>query len=153
MKDQYRQRKWDLRYLALARHIATWSKDPSTKVGAVMVGQDNMIKGTGFNGFAHGEDDSEARYANRTEKLKDIVHAEVNAIGKDPPAGFTIYSSFPFCPDCARMACMRGARRLVCCPLDTNHRSKSWADEWRALNVAARTVALCWGRTIEEMYV
>jgi dCMP deaminase len=34
--------------------IAEKSKDPSTKVGAVIVGQDNEVVSTGFNGFPRG---------------------------------------------------------------------------------------------------
>ena len=43
--------KWDIRFLKLATHISDWSKDPSTKVGCVVVGPDREIRSTGFNGF------------------------------------------------------------------------------------------------------
>ncbi len=43
--------KWDGRFLNLAKHISEWSKDPSTKVGCVVVGIDREIRSTGFNGF------------------------------------------------------------------------------------------------------
>ncbi|HIF04044.1 MAG TPA: CMP deaminase, partial [Candidatus Poseidoniales archaeon] len=46
--------KWDRRFLALAEHIAGWSKDPSTQVGCVVVGVDREIRSTGFNGFPRG---------------------------------------------------------------------------------------------------
>ena len=51
---------WDKRFLELAFHIAGWSKDPSTKVGCVIVGEDREIRSTGFNGFPRGIDDDEA---------------------------------------------------------------------------------------------
>ena len=43
--------KWDVRFIELAKHISLWSKDPSTKVGCVVVGEDREIRSTGFNGF------------------------------------------------------------------------------------------------------
>ena len=46
--------KWDVRFVELAMHIANWSKDPSTKVGCVVVGEDREIRSTGFNGFPRG---------------------------------------------------------------------------------------------------
>lgn len=45
---------WDEYYIMLAMHIAQKSKDPSTKVGCVIVGPDNEIRSTGFNGFPRG---------------------------------------------------------------------------------------------------
>jgi dCMP deaminase len=72
--------KWDLRFLELAKLVASWSKDPSTKVGAVIVGPDGEIRSTGFNGFPRGVDDTDERLSNREEKLSLVVHAEMNAI-------------------------------------------------------------------------
>ena len=52
--------KWDQRFIELAQHISGWSKDPSTKVGCIVVGEDREIRSTGFNGFPRGiADDSE----------------------------------------------------------------------------------------------
>ena len=50
--------KWDRRFLALARHISEWSKDPSTQVGCVVVGPDREIRSTGFNGLPRGIEDT-----------------------------------------------------------------------------------------------
>ena len=72
--------KWDKRFLALASHIAGWSKDPSTQVGCVVVGPDREIRSTGFNGFPRGIEDSIARLENRELKYPLICHAEENAI-------------------------------------------------------------------------
>ena len=62
--------KWDLRFIELAHHISSWSKDPSTKVGCVVVGADREIRSTGFNGFPRGIDDSLERLQNREEKYR-----------------------------------------------------------------------------------
>lgn len=56
------------------------SKDPSTKVGAVIVGPDREIRSTGFNGFPRGIADTDERLNDRDIKLSLVVHAEMNAI-------------------------------------------------------------------------
>ena len=72
--------KWDLRFLKLAHHVGQWSKDPSTKVGAVIVDAQRRVLGIGYNGFPRGVDDSPGRYHDRPTKLDMVVHAETNAI-------------------------------------------------------------------------
>lgn len=77
--QSYEYDKWDLRFLKLARHVATWSKDPSSKHGAVVV-VDRRAIGMGFNGFPPNIEDSKDRLENRDFKYKHVVHAEVNAL-------------------------------------------------------------------------
>jgi dCMP deaminase len=72
--------KWDHHFLHLAKECARMSKDPSTKVGAVIAGPDREIRSTGFNGLPRGIADTEYRLTNRDLKLKLVVHAEMNAI-------------------------------------------------------------------------
>ena len=72
--------KWDVRFIELAKHISLWSKDPSTKVGCVVVGEDREIRSTGFNGFPRGIDDDDERLMDREKKYPLICHAEENAI-------------------------------------------------------------------------
>ena len=57
--------KWDIRFLELAKHISGWSKDPSTKVGCIVVGEDREIRSTGFNGFPRGISDDNDRLLDR----------------------------------------------------------------------------------------
>ena len=71
---------WEKRFIDLAVFISSWSKDPNTRVGAVIVGPDREIRSTGFNGLPRGIEDSEERLTNRDLKLKLVVHAEMNAI-------------------------------------------------------------------------
>ena len=47
-------KKWKKRYLKLAKEISTWSKDPSTKVGAIIVGSKGQVISQGYNGFPRG---------------------------------------------------------------------------------------------------
>ena len=72
--------KWDGRFIELAKHISGWSKDPSTKVGCVVVGEDREIRSTGFNGFPRGIEDDSDRLEDREQKYPLICHAEENAI-------------------------------------------------------------------------
>lgn len=90
--------KWDCRFMGLAEHLSTWSKDPSTKVGAV-ISKGNRILSVGYNGFPAGIDDSEERLLNRDWKYKATVHAEINALlaARCDVAGASIYL-FPFMP-------------------------------------------------------
>ena len=63
----YMSGKWDLRFIDLAKHISKWSKDPSTKVGCIIVGEDREIRSTGFNGFPRGIDDTSERLEDRNQ--------------------------------------------------------------------------------------
>lgn len=106
---------WDKRFLELAKLVASWSKDPSTKVGAVIVDINNIIVSVGFNGFPKGIPDDERLY-DRTTKYSIIVHAENNALmfAQRPLGECTIYT-YPFmpCPKCAGMIIQSGIKRVV----------------------------------------
>ena len=71
---------WHQRYIDLAKTTASWSKDPSRKIGAVIIGENNQIVSLGYNGFPRGIEDTEERLNDRETKYKYIVHAEMNAI-------------------------------------------------------------------------
>lgn len=72
--------RWDLHFLELCVNTARMSKDPSTRVGAVIVGPDREVRSTGFNGFPRGIKDSTERLEDRDTKLRIVVHGEMNAI-------------------------------------------------------------------------
>lgn len=108
--------KWDLRFLELAQHVASFSKDPSTQVGAVIADKKQRIISIGYNGFARGIADKPERLDNRELKYKMVVHAEVNAIlfaGRSLE-GATIYT-YPFlsCSSCSSIIINAGIKRLV----------------------------------------
>jgi dCMP deaminase len=108
--------KWDERFLELAKLISTWSKDPSTKTGAVIVNPDRTILSVGYNGFPKGMDDSAELYANREIKYERIVHCEMNAIlnAKQSVEGCTLYT-WPFgsCQRCAAHMIQGGIKTFV----------------------------------------
>ena len=110
--------KWDLRFIELARHISGWSKDPSTKVGCVVVGEDREIRSTGFNGFPRGINDDEERLTDREKKYPLICHAEENAIMHAARIGVslkdsTAYVTWPPCSRCARSLIQAGIKEVV----------------------------------------
>ena len=109
--------KWDKRFLELAEHISSWSKDPSTKVGAVLVSPDRCIVVHGYNGFPRKIKDSPELYNDREEKYKRIIHAEQNAINFAPVRdlkGWTLYvHPLPPCNRCALEIIQHGVSRVV----------------------------------------
>lgn len=116
MAGNYDFLKWDRRFLDLAKLVASWSRDPSTKVGAVIVDANKRILSLGFNGFPQEMPDREEHYANRDERLARTVHAEVNALifaGRLPP-GVTLYT-WPFmsCDRCTVQMLQAGVRNFV----------------------------------------
>ena len=96
--------KWDIRFLKLAKEVASWSKDPSTQTGAVIVRPDKTIASVGYNGFPREMVDDENLLNNREEKYDRTIHAELNAIlaSKETLTGYSIYVS-PWMP-CSRCA-------------------------------------------------
>ncbi len=110
--------KWDRRFLELASHISTWSKDPSTKVGCVVVGEDREIRSTGFNGFPRGIEDDAERLEDRAQKYPLICHAEENAIMHAARIGIslkgnTAYVTWPPCTRCTRSLIQAGISEVV----------------------------------------
>ena len=107
--------KWDKRFMALAEHIASWSRDPSTKVGAVIVDDKKRIVSVGFNGFPRGIADDE-RLNDKTEKYEHIIHAEINALtfAQRNLEGCTLYVwPLPPCARCATQIIQNGISRVV----------------------------------------
>jgi dCMP deaminase len=109
--------KWDRRFLQLADQIATWSKDPSRGVGAVIVSPARQIVATGFNGLPRGFADLPERLQ-RPVKYDLVVHAELNAIiqcGRNgvSATGCTMYTSFAPCVQCSLAVAQSGIARVV----------------------------------------
>ena len=110
--------KWDKRFLELAKHISLWSKDPSTKVGCVVVGEDREIRSTGFNGFPRGIEDDDGRLSDRSQKYPLICHAEENAIMHAARIGVslkgtTAYVTWPPCSRCSRSLIQAGVSEVI----------------------------------------
>ena len=110
------QKKWDKRFLNLAKHISTWSKDPSTQVGCVIVDKDKRVVSMGYNGFAKGVNDSKERYNCRTIKYDLVIHSEINALifSQKDISNCTIYTyPMPPCARCTAAIIQSGIKRIV----------------------------------------
>lgn len=120
--------KWDKRFLDQAKLIASWSKDPSTQTGAVIVRPDHSIVSSGYNGFPKSMPDSLALYANRDEKYSRIVHCEMNAalFARQDLHGCTLYT-YPFisCDRCFVHMLQVGIVRFVA-PKATEEQLTRW---------------------------
>ena len=107
--------KWDKRFLELAEHVAQWSKDPRTKVGAVIVDDKKRVVSLGYNGFPRGVDDDDDRYEDRETKHLFVSHAERNALDNAPRSveGCTLYATLKPCSECAKSIIQNGITRVV----------------------------------------
>lgn len=143
--------KWDRRFLGLAKEVSTWSKDPSTQVGAVLV-KDRKVVAMGYNGFPRGVDDLESRYADRELKYKLVVHAEANAIlqaGKEADGcSLYVYPSFflpPVCNECAKLVIQAGIKEVVGFNPDPNdERMKRWKDSIAISAMMLQEAGITW---------
>jgi len=110
---------WDKKFLELAKHISTWSKDPSKKIGAVAVGQNRNILATGYNGFPKGIQDTEERLNDRETKYELVVHAEMNCIYNAVENGVSLKGAhlyvygLPICHECAKGVVQVGIGRVI----------------------------------------
>lgn len=107
--------KWEKRFIGLAKNVSEWSRDPSTKVGAVITTNDNRILSLGYNGFPRGVKDLPERYSDRNFKLKLVCHAERNALDNAhfDVTGATLYATLFTCNECAKSIIQRGIKKVV----------------------------------------
>ena len=105
--------KWDTRFMAIAKEVSSWSKDPNNQVGAVLVTPRRHIISTGYNGLPAGIDRVPA---NRKEKLFKTIHAEINCLlhASSGPAGNTMYITRHPCAQCAATMIQAGIAWVVC---------------------------------------
>lgn len=110
--------KWDDRIFDIAQSVATWSKDPSTKVACVAVDDSHRILSTGYNGFPRNIDDSPSRLTNRETKLIFTSHAEKNCIYNACFHGISLNDSSvyvygcPICFECAKGLVQVGVKSI-----------------------------------------
>jgi dCMP deaminase len=106
---------WNKRFLDLCEHVATWSKDPSTKLGSVIVDDKKRILSVGYNGFPRGVTDHEERYNDRPTKYLFVAHAERNALDNAPMMvdNCTMYVTLLPCNECAKSIIQKGITTVV----------------------------------------
>lgn len=112
---------WDHHFVHMAREVAKKSKDPSTKVGCVIVDHNNMPRTFGYNGFPRGVLDLEERYHDRSQKLPRVVHAEANGIVAAAKIGVSLdncklYVLWHPCEICSGLIIQSGIREVILDP-------------------------------------
>ncbi|HCV50941.1 MAG TPA: CMP deaminase [Saprospirales bacterium] len=126
---------WDLRYLKLAEHMSTWSKD-STGIGSVAIGDQGQVLAQGYNGFPRGVEDSQERYDVKEDKYKFVVHSEMNVIYNASYNGVSLRDStlyvwgLPVCSECAKGIIQTGIKRVVMSNRDRIS-TLPLSDKWR----------------------
>lgn len=128
--------KWRDRYWDIAKSVASWSKDPSRKIGAVAVDPvKKIILSTGYNGFPRGIDDHESRLDDRETKYKFVVHAEANAIYNATYSGVSLDGAdlyvygLPVCNECAKGIIQVGIKRVLI--LTNDEIPEIWTESWK----------------------
>ena len=126
--------KWDKRFLRVAKEVSSWSKDPSSKIGAVIC-SNRRILSTGYNGFPSSISDNSDRYTNREEKYRYVVHAEMNAIYNATKNGISLQDStvyvwgLPVCIECAKGIISVGVNNVICA-FDPEKTSSKWIESF-----------------------
>lgn len=125
--------KWDNRFLKLANQVASWSKDSSTKVGAIIVDDYKIVRSVGYNGIPRGLDDDIFDRNQRPLKYKYFSHAEENCLSNMNIVGIptlhcTIYVTMCPCSTCTRNIIQSGLKSVVY--LQTaDHAVQRWDDD------------------------
>ncbi len=147
--------KWERRFLTMARLIETWSKDPSTQCGAVIVRPNRSVCSVGFNGFPQGMDDDPAIYADREEKYRRVVHCEMNALlfSRDVDhAGYTLFTTPSLsCERCAVHMLQAGIRRFVG-PKPTEDMVSRWGEAFERSRSYIEEAGGTWAEIDEETW-
>lgn len=125
---------WITHHMLGAEHAASKSRDPSTKVGCVIVDPDMSVRSSGFNGFPRGCNDDPALYDNRETKLMRTAHAELNAIAQAAKAGTSVKGcyavvTYPPCSQCAALLINAGIVKVICRPLPFGSKWSASFDE------------------------
>jgi dCMP deaminase len=131
-------KKWSVRLLKMAKDIASWSKDTSTKVGAVITTADGKPISWGFNGMPMGINDDVPERHMRPEKYKWMCHAERNAMdlaSRSDLSDCVMFVTFAPCANCAQSIIQRGIRTVV---IDANYTvgkvPAHWTEEMTTAN-------------------
>lgn len=134
MNGSMKMNEWTKRFLEKAKVTSTWSKDPSSQVGAVAINESRRQVSEGYNGFPNGIEDSVERLHNREEKYKYVVHAEKNLVYNACLEGQSLRGSTlyvygkPVCSQCALGVISVGIKKVIVQYDDSQ--AGPWANEW-----------------------
>lgn len=114
---------WDDYFKGICEAVAAKSKDPSSKIGAVIVGDHHQIVSTGFNGFPRGIQEWQPERWERPIKYRYVEHAERNAIYNAARHGIALEGCTLYltgfgpptvpCVECTKAIIQSGITRVV----------------------------------------
>lgn len=144
-------KKWAGRMIKFANEVASWSKDTSTKVGAVITTSDGRPVSWGFNGLPMNTDDSKPERYDRPLKYKWFCHAERNAMDFATRSldGCTMFVTFSPCSSCAQSIIQRGIKTVV---VDANNTVDKMPERWKDDMLVAVEMMVEAGITILSSY-
>ena len=110
-----KQREWDEYFLDIAEVVSKKSKDPSSKMGCVIVDENHRVVSTGYNGMIQGADESKMTMSERPMKYFFATHSEMNAVlfAKKDLTDCTIYNRVATCENCLKYCLQAGIKRFV----------------------------------------
>ena len=128
---------WDETHLRSVYNLARMSRDPRTKVAAIIVDRNNLPISHGYNGFARGFTDTDVRWA-RPQKYEYVVHDAVNAIlnAARPCDDAIMYSQGLPCANCAKTICNSPFVKI---------REIVLHKQWRSYEVTSSSRTETWG--------
>lgn len=131
---------WDEYFISMAHFVSTRSKDKSTHIGAVIVGENNEVISTGMNGFVRGANDFLEERQERPEKYFWMEHAERNAIYNAARNGFIlngskIYITAKPCMDCARAIVQCGIKEVIIDEEEILEKSGEWDEHFKRVTM------------------
>lgn len=110
-----KQLKWDEYFLNIADTVAEKSKDPSSKMGCVIVDENKRVVSLGYNGMIQGADESKMTLSERPMKYYFAIHSEMNAVifARQDLKGCTLYNRVATCENCLKYCLQAGIKRFV----------------------------------------
>lgn len=110
-----KQREWDQYFMKIAETVALKSKDPSSKMGCVVVDKNKRVVSLGYNGMIQGSDETKMTLSERPMKYYFAIHSEMNALifAHQDLSGCTVYNRVATCENCLKYCLQAGITRFV----------------------------------------
>lgn len=110
-----KQRAWDEYFMKIAETVALKSKDPSSKMGCVIVDKNKRVVSLGYNGMVQGADEAKMTLSERPMKYYFAIHSEMNAVifAHQDLSGCTVYNRVATCENCLKYCLQAGITRFV----------------------------------------
>lgn len=114
-EEREKQRRWDEYFMKIAEAAASKSKDPSSKMGCVIVDTKKRVVSLGYNGMVQNADETKMTLSERPMKYYFAIHSEMNALifAHQDLTGCTVYNRVATCENCLKYCLQAGIKRFV----------------------------------------